>query len=849
MVEELEDGFDQIREKKGLLPSYNWYFIQLTRIIIGKIYNSIFWSTQMLKSYFKTAYRNMSKRKLFSIINISGLAAGMTCCILITLFVLDELSYDRFHNKADNIYRVGSMFGSVTEKSAFSVPPMANALLNDFPEVHHAVRMSLWPRQRMVSYKNKTFLEKGLIYADSSIFDVFTIPVIHGNPKTALTQPYSVVITRNISEKYFGKKNPVNSSLKIGNDENLYKVTGVVENCPENSHFQYELLASLVTSRTSHEKGWGSNTYYTYVVLQEDFPPAQLEEKFPAFIKRHIRPKLYKELTRNGEGYFGLFLEPLPYIHLNTDVFDNLSKKGSLIYVYVFSSIALFILIIACINYMNLSTARFAGRSKEVGMRKVLGSGRPEIIKQFMTESVTMSFISFVFTLVFTWLLLPVYNQFTGKELDIDFFGNYYTIPGIIGFIIITGILSGSYPAFFLSSFQPVRMLKKSINKKQGGNLTVRRILVIFQFFISVVIILSTFIVYSQFDYALNKDTGFDKDCLLVIHRGNELGDRYGNFKQELLNYSEISGVTRTFSLPGRHFDPNGHRLEGASDTEYNTLFTMYGDYDFAGLYGLELVKGRYFSEEIRSDENAVVINETAVRKLGLTKPVGTRFFKEFGKYKRGDFVTVVGVVKDFHFRSLHHNIDPMIIRNLAGGNGSGNLVSVKVSSGNIRNTINLIQETWNKLLPGQTFEYSFFDEDLKNLYRNDKKTVQLIALFSILSILIACLGLFGLISFSVEQRTKEIGIRKVLGAGIIRIIYILSREIVIMVSISAAIASPFAYYAMKNWLQNFAYRIDITLWPFIITGTGILIIAMLTVIYHTVKAARANPVKTLKYE
>nr|NQU88840.1 ABC transporter permease [Bacteroidota bacterium] len=803
----------------------------------------------MFKNYIKIAFRNLLRHKGYSFINIVGLAVGMACFILITLFVLNELSFDKHHDKAGLIYRICSQFESAGMKGAYSVPPMAQALLDDFPEVQYAARLSLWPRNPLVIYENKQFLEKGLIYADSSIFNVFTIPVVLGNPETALTKPFTIVITKNIAEKYFGNENPLGKILLMGTAKNQFKVTAVVENCPHNSHFQFEMIASLSSSETSRETSWGGSTYFTYIVLPENFPSSQLEAKFPGFIKRHMSPRLYNELTKNGEGYYGFFLQPLLDIHLNSDIIDGLSKKGNITYVYVFSFIALFILLIACINFMNLSTATYANRSKEIGLRKALGSNRTQLIKQFLSESMLISFASLIFTILMIELALPAFNNFTDKQLNLDYFGNYYVIPGLLGFVIVAGIIAGSYPAFFLSSLHPVRSLKGSFKKSKGGGLVLRRGLVLFQFTISAMNIFCTFIVYSQLRSMYRSDLGFDKDHIVVIHNGSALGNRYENFRQDLLQHPEIISVSNTETLPGRHFDPNGHRLEGASDSDYNTLYTIYADYDFADLIGLEIVEGRYFSREFSFDENAVVINETAVKMLGLANPVGTRFYKGFGNAKEGEFVTIVGVVKDIKFFSLHHEIGPMIIRFLSELQGSVRYTSVKIRPENIKQTISLIERIWSESSRAYPFEFTSFNDDLSMQYSNEQKTGQMMVVFSGLSILIAFLGLFGLISFSAEQRTKEIGVRKVFGGSTINILYLLSRETVILVVISNVIVGPLAYYAMINWLQNFAYPIAINPLTFVYTLFLMLIIAVLTVSYQAFKAARANPVDSLKYE
>jgi putative ABC transport system permease protein len=765
------------------------------------------------------------------------------------MFVIDELSFDRYHKNADNIYRVSTQFGLAEMKNAFTPPPLAQAMLDDFPEVEYAARLSLWPRERLVCYKEKSFLEKGIIFADSSIFNVFSLNVRQGNPDKSLVKPFTIAITESIAKKYFGDEDPIGKHLIIGSYKGNYEITAIIEDCPRNSHFQYDIIASIITTATAWETSWGGSCYYTYIVLQPDIPPSQLEEKFPDFIQKHLDPELYEELTKNGTSYYGFFLQPLQEIHLSSDIFDSLSKKGNRTYVYVFSCIALFVFLIACINYINLSTALYTKRSKEVGLRKTIGSSRKQIIQQFITESIVISFISVCFAIVIVELIIPLFNNFTGKDLSFNLFVDYSIIPLLLGFIFLSGILSGSYPAFFISSIKPIEILKGRLIRKNRLGLTLRHTLVIFQFAISILIIICTVMIYNQLRFVQNSELGFDKDNILVIHRGYSLGDNYENFRQELLQYPEILNISNSESMPGRHFDPNSHQMEGTQVSEKTTLFTTYGDYNFAELFGLEILQGRYFSSDFDHEENSVIINETAAQKLGLENPIGTKFYKRFGNAKEGEFVTVVGVVKDVNFTSLHTAIEPMIIRYLSDNQSYVRYTSLKIRSEHVQETLSLIETKWKKFTGDQPFEYTFLDDDLNALYLNDAKTGQTIALFSALSIFIACLGLFGLASYASEQRIKEIGVRKVLGASVRQIVVLLSSDFLKWVLFANLIAWPVAWYAMNKWLQNFAYRTNIGVGVFLFSGLIAILIAFLTVSFRTIKAANANPVKSLKYE
>jgi putative ABC transport system permease protein len=810
----------------------------------------------MFRNYLMVALRNLRRHKGYSFINIAGLSIGMACGILIAIFVFYEFSFDKHHEKARHIYRVGAQFGpSIDMRGAFSAPPMAQALLDDFPEIVHAARYSPWPRNYLVSIGEKKFLEKGIKYADASIFDVFTIPFIAGDPKSALSDPFTIVITEDIARKYFGDENPLGKSLNFEDRKEDYLITGVVKNCPGNSHFQFDMIASYISRPGSRDTSWMGHSLFTYVVLQEGVSPSQLEAKFPNFILRHYGPQFlaqtgtrYEDYLKDEKNYYGYFLEPLLDIHLRSDTNENLSLRGRIVYIYIFSIIAIFILLLACINYMNLSTARFSQRSKEVGIRKVLGSDKKQLVFQFVGESILFSFIALLLSILTVKAVLPAFSNLADRQLSFQLSSNVYLLPVLIGYALLVGVLAGSYPAFFLSTSQPAHTIKGSLYKKTQGNLVLRRVLVVLQFSITVFIFLGTFVISSQLKYVQNRKLGFDKEQIVVIHRAYSLGHQADAFKQELLKYPSILTVSNTDSLPGRHFDPNGHRLEGRLSTEEYTLYTMYGDQDFLKLLNLEIVEGRYFSRDIPTDAtSAVVINEEAVRELGLKEPIGKRFHKEFGGAKEGEFVTIIGVLKDFHFQSLHHEILPMIIRPLSEREWF--YTSIKIRPENIKESLGLIEKTWGKLSGGQPFEYSFLDEDFNNLYRAEQRTGKISAIFFFLAIFLACLGLLGLVSFSVQQRTKEIGIRKVLGASVSRIIYLLSREVMILVIVSTFVASPVAYFAMSCWLQNFAFRIKMTAWMFILAAGAILFMAILTISYQAIKAAWANPADALKYE
>jgi putative ABC transport system permease protein len=856
IVGDFQEEFFERACSHGFFKAHLWYW-RLVLISLPSFFTNIcYWSGAMFKNYLTVALRNVRRHKGFSVINILGLAVGMAASILIAVFVLHELSFDRYHEKADRIYRVVAQFDPGGEKRvAYTVPPMAQAMLDELPEIEHAARLSLWPRNYLVRYDDKLFLEKGIIFADASIFDVFTIPFILGDPKSALVDPRTLVITKDIAHKYFGNENPLGKSLRFEDRGRDFKITGVIESCPATSHFRYEMIVSIVSSPTAFETGWGGHTYFTYVVLKDGNVRQQLDAKLPDFCRRHWGAyhyaetgQTYDEYIKDGKEYYGFSLEPLSDIHLNRGVIDYLSIKGNRTYVYVFSVIALFILLIACINFTNLSTARFSHRSKEVGVRKVLGSKQKQLVLQFLGESVLLSLFALVFAVLLVKIALPAFRSLASRQLELHLFQSVFTLPILIGFALLVGIFAGFYPAFFLSSFQPARTVKGSGGQKSRGNVRLRRALVVLQFAATFGIFFGTFVISHQLKYVRGKQLGFNEEHVVVIHRADALGKKADAFKQELLRYPGITTISDTESLPGRHFNPNSHRLEGRPATETPTLHTMYGDHNFVELLNLEIVSGRYFSPEIPTDTtSAVVINERAVKELGLTDAVGKRLHKEFGGAKPGEFVTIIGVLKDFHFNSLHYEILPMIIRPLSMR--TWNFTSVRIGPKNIPDSLAQIEKTWNTFTGGQPFEFSFLDEDFDNLYRSEQRMGQIFSLFAGLAIFIACLGLVGLISFTAEQRTKEIGIRKVLGASVSKIVFLLGREVVVLVFVAAFVAAPIAYYGMHRWLENFAFRIDISPFMFILTAFGTLAVALLSVSYRAIKAAQANPINSIRYE
>lgn len=804
----------------------------------------------MIKNYLKIALRNLLKFKAYSFINIFGLAIGIAACMMILLYINDEMSYDKYNEKADQIYRVhtlGKLAGN-TINIAVSPAPLGETLVKEYPEVIQYTR--IMPNNTMlIRYKDNVFTETNFFWADSTIFDVFTIPFIKGDPKTALTQPHTVVLTEKLAKKYFGKEDPMDKIMNF-EDGTPYTVKGVVKNCPVNSHFHYDIFASVASLGMDNTPHWISNNLYTYVVLKKGVPGSVLESKLPDFARKYAGPQL-KELfgasfdeLRNSGNLYEFHTQSLSSIHLNSHLDYELEPNSDVRYIYIFSIIALFILFIACINFMNLSTARSAIRSKEVGIRKVLGSNKAQLVKQFLAESILMTFIAVVVSIALVEIFLPSFNHLAARELHTSYFNNLIAIPALILAVLVIGLIAGSYPAFFLSSFKPVTVLKGQLNHNGGSWL--RSGLVVFQFAISIVLFIGTFIIYGQLKYVQEKNLGFDREHVLVINRAWALESKAETFKNELLNNAHIINASNTDNLPGRIFGQIVFKPEESQSPQQYILAIMSTDYDFAKTLKLHLSEGRYFSKENSTDSLAIVLNESAVQLMGIKDPLGKRVILPGPTPGQNASFTIVGVLKDFHFESLHQKIRPLAI---LLNRGQTSYLPVRIRPADVSGSISYIEKEWKKFVPNKPFEYFFLDDDFNKLYQSEQKTGEIFTVFSILAIFIACLGLFGLAAFTAERRTKEIGIRKVLGASIPGIVVLLSKEFTKWVLIANIIAWPLAYYFMSSWLQNFAYRISPGLFTFILAAIIALFIALLTVSFQAVKVAVANPVNALRSE
>lgn len=808
----------------------------------------------MLTNYLKIAWRTLLKQRGFTFINVFGLAVGLACCMLIMLYVLDELSYDRYNEKADRIYRVNSeiLFGGNNMHFAVSPDPMGPTLKKDYPQVEQFVRLhqrGTWLVRKAGESTN--LRESDITFADSTLFDVFTLPLISGDPKTALREPNTVVISESAAKRHFGDQNPMGQSLVFDNNR-TFKVSGVMRDMPKNAHFQSNFFITMLNDDYPWGQ-WLSNNHHTYILLKPGTNPETFAKNLDAVVKKYVGPQAMQMLNlsldefRKAGNHIYFWLMPLTKIHLHSRQQIELAPNGDIQYVYIFSAVALFILLIACINFMNLATARSANRAKEVGVRKVMGSERQQLIGQFMTESILTTTLAMLLAVFIVGLTLPAFNSIAAKELDINQLVSPYYLPVLIALPVIVGLLAGSYPALFLSSFQPIKVLKGKINVsfRSAG---LRSGLVVFQFMMSVILIVGTIIVYRQITFIQTKNVGFNRDHVLTVNDVYAIGKQAETFRQEVLRLpgvvtGSVSGYLPTPSSRG----DNTFFAEGQVDMNKGVSMQNWPvDYNYIKTMGMQLVQGRDFSKEFGADSSGIIINESALKILGLKDPIGKRIWTfDDPQLKNRKMYTIIGIVKNFHFESLRQNIGGLSM--ILGPNSGA--ASFRISSNNLPALIKQIEAKWKQVAPGQPFSYQFMDQSFDGMYRAEQRVGTIALTFAVLAVLIACLGLFGLAAFMAEQRTKEIGVRKVLGASVGSIVTLLSKDFLKLVAISILIASPIAWYAMNQWLNDFAYKIDIEWWMFAMAGLVAVGIALLTVSFQSVKAALTNPVKSLRSE
>ena len=807
----------------------------------------------MFKNYLKIAIRNLWKNKGFSAINIFGLASGLAICLLIIFYVNNELGYDQYNTKADRIYRIDGdlRFGGNHFVMAQAPDPMGPTLKQDFPQVEQYVRF----RNHggiMVKKGNENVEEDKVVYTDSTLFSVFTLPMIQGDPSTALTEPNSVVITESTAKKYFNSTDVVGKSMIFGDTGN-YKITGVIKDIPKQSHFHFDFFISMYGQLSSYEiNQWTSNNFNTYIVLKKGTDADNLSSQLNGFVMRYVAP-VFKSLDITEEefkkqgNYLHYNLMPLEKIHLYSNRSGELEANGNIEYVYIFSLIAFFILLIACVNFMNLSTARSANRAKEVGVRKVLGSLRKNLVTQFLSESILISFISLALALVIASLLLPYFNQLSGKDMTLNLFLKPWLLPAAILLMIVVGLIAGSYPAFYLSSFKPVQVLKGKLAKGFKSS-WLRSGLVVFQFSISIILVIGTLVIYTQLNYIRNKDIGFDRSRVLIIKNTDALGSQAKVFEDEIKKLNGVENGTMTGYLPTAGWRSDSPLFPDATTDTKNAVSTQIWriDENYIPTLGMKMAEGRNFSIDFPTDSSAIIINEAAARLLGF-KDLLNRPLYYMNDFPKKDLTKyhIIGIVKDFNFNTLREVVTPLCF--LYQPQNSS--IAFRIHSANMPVLISMIENKFKEFAPEQPFSYSFMDEDFNKTYSDEQRMGGISMTFSVLAILIACLGLLGLITFAAEQRAKEIGIRKVLGANGRDIVSMLSKDFLKLVLIASLIAIPLAWWAMNKWLQGFAYRIEISWWILVSAALLAIFIALLTIFYQAIKAAIANPVKSLRSE
>ncbi len=838
--------YTEILKTQGIWPARFWLGRQILRSVPSFLADSLYWSGAMLKNYFKTAIRNLKHQKVYSFINITGLSLGLVCCALIALYIHFELSYDDFHDKAESIYRIIEIETESGKKqySAATPAPLAPTLSEEFPEIVRVVRIfhPSWIEKWRISDEDRAFFEEGVFFADPSILEVFTFPFIHGRQEAALKEPHSMVITREIAQKYFGHSNPLGKVLSVHGVQT--KITGVIQDVPPNSHFRFKFLVSFAILETPGFRNvvydmlgnWRSHNFYSYLLLRQGASSVELQEKFLPFLERHFHQKI---------SDYDLYLQPLREVHLHSKNFsyDITDTTSDIAYVYIFSAIALFVLIIACINYMNLTTARAANRAKEVGTRKIVGANRTQLIQQFLGESIVLLFIALMIAFMLVSLALPVLNSLAGSQFSLDPKDLLYILGFLLAASLILGSAAGIYPALFLSTFQPLNTLR---GKLYPGMKRVhfRKTLVVVQFAISISLIIATLAGRSQLKFCLSRNLGFDKENVISIPvRDVSTILEFESIRAGLLQNPEILSVARSSSLPGKTIGRRGFLPEG---NMWAPIYSMFVDHDFIPTMGMEMKEGRNFSREFNTDvEDAYIVNEAAAEEFGWDSAVGRRLFWKGDRNQKGE---VIGVVKNFHFKSLHQEIEPLILHMLPERSGFS-YVAIRFRTRDVLNLLEGIKRSWQEFFPGIPFEFFFMDAHMNRLYETEMRLGSVSGIFTFLSVIIACLGVFGLATFLTQQRTKEIGIRKILGATASSIVVLLSKEFITLVVISNVIAWPVAYYVVHKWLQNFAYRIDLNIGTFLFAGFLALIITLFSVGYQAVKASLIKPAGALRYE
>jgi len=806
----------------------------------------------MLKTIIKHSLRSFNRQKGYFFINLLGLSLGIASSLLISTYVFHEFSYDRFNEKSDRIYKlilngkIGEQEVLVTSTASVIAPTMHR----DFPQIEEFCRINARGITNL-RYNDQNFEERSYIEADSSFFRVFTAPLIHGNTDEVLNKPYTVVISQSLAKKIFGDEDPLNKRIQLGTDTEYFTISGVMEDLPETCHFSANIISSFMTNPRSREGAWLNNSFDTYFLLHKNSSPESVEELIPPMIIANVGPQIeqffgatFEEFLSTGNKY-EFYLQPLLKVHFDPSIDQPFKQATDPLYLIVFGSVALLIIIIAAINFMNLSTAQASRRAREVGMKKVAGSTKRMLVSQFLSESVILALFSLIVAILIVKLSLPWFNDLLNASFDLELLGSWFTIPILILLALAIGILSGSYPAFYLSSASPLEAFK-SQRSLRSGNGRLRSILVVIQFTASIMLIIGTAIMYRQINYMLNKDVGYNKEQMLVISSAGSLGDRSEAFKERVSEISGVRDISAATAVPNRNNNNNGYMLEGKLD---NTLLltTSWVDYDFIRTYQMEMLEGRFFDPDFPADIECCVLNEAAIKEYSIDDISSTRIMTPQDNGEFG-YMNIIGVVKDFNHESLQRRIAPYIMRFRTVDFQFG-YISIRLEEGDIMETSRQIEEIWKEFTNTESMPSFFMDEDFSRIYRQEKQSATLTVIFALFAIIVATLGLFGLTSFMLQQRTKEIGIRKAMGSSAKGIFALVSKEILLLVTIATIIGSPIIYFIASKWLQNYHFKIDISIMEFILGYLISVLIALATVSYRILKAARANPTNSLRYD
>ncbi|HEX2967928.1 MAG TPA: ABC transporter permease [Bacteroidales bacterium] len=806
----------------------------------------------MLRNLLKHSLRSFKRQVSYVLINILGLSIGIACSLLIALYIINESTYDRYNVKKDRIFRTilnGKISGQeVTVSSSPAI--MGPTLVKEFPEVESFCRMT-GDGPTVIEYAGQVFTEKDIIAVDSSFFNFFSIPVLKGDPASVLNDRHEAVLSESTVKKIFGEEDPIGKQIKIGTDTVKFTITGIMADVPEKTHFRANVLTSIMTSPWRVDNPtWMSNNLNTYLLLKPNSSAASVDGKFHDLLVKYVGPEIEKymgismdDFLKQGNKY-RFYLQNLTDFHLDPSIQAEFKPAIDTKYLQIFAAIAIMIVLIAAINFMNLATAQASRRAKEVGVKKVGGSTRGMLIFQFLSETFMLTLVALILALILIKVSLPWFSSLLDVNLSLKLLSSWYIVPALVLFAVFVGILAGSYPAFFLSSFNPYEVLKGSL-KSSSRNGILRRVLVIFQFSVSILLIIGTMLMYRQINYMLNKDVGFDKKNLIVIERAHAIGGKMQSFKNEIKQIPGVVNISSSTAVPGNNNNNNGYGIEGRSEESF-LMTTSWVDYDFIETYGIKLASGRFFDNSYTSDSTACLVNESAIKNFSITDPEHTRVMDPNGD--KNDYRQILGVMKNFNFESLRNPIYPYIVK-VQDKNFFWGYITIRLRETDQASTIAAIESKWKEFIPNTPLQYYYLEDNFKQMYKQEKQNAKMAVIFSILAIFVASLGLFGLTSYTVEQRTKEIGVRKAMGSSIGGIYVQISKEIVILVSVSSLIAWPVVYYWAGKWLQNFYYHISPGIFSFVL---GLLIaigIAVLTISYRVLKAARVNPAQSLKYE